>query len=176
VKEVEELRDAAKKATQEIGVSKYERVFGDEANSHATAARWWLAATILLAAGTVSFAWGLYQSSWHLAATLTPTQSLHLAIGKIVILSILISAILWSGRGYRSNRHNAVINKHRQNALRTFDTFVKSATDEQTKSAVLLQTTHCIFSPQNSGYASHDGDGNYPPLTDLLKHLTTPKT
>jgi hypothetical protein len=177
VKDIEGLRESARKTAQEIGVSRYEKVFGDEADKHNKAARAWLGATFALAAGTVYFAWELYQSSWFLAATLTPTQSVHLAIGKIVILSILISAILWSGRGYRSNKHNAVINKHRQNALRTFDTFANSAGDQQTKSAVLLQTTHCIFSPQQSGYSPHDGDaGSYPPLTDLLKHMTTPKS
>src|SRR5882724_4341617 len=82
----------------------------------------------------------------------TPAQSVQLVIAKIIIFSVLLSATLWAGRIYRATRHNQVVNKHRQNALSTFETFTKAASDDATKSAVLLQATNCIFSPQQSGY------------------------
>jgi hypothetical protein len=71
----------------------------------------------------------------------------------VIVFSLLLSGMLWVGRIYRAARHNYVVNKHRQNALRTFETFVKSA-DPQIKSAVLLQTTGCIFTAQNTGYVA----------------------
>jgi hypothetical protein len=41
-----------------------------------------------------------------------------------------------------------VVDQHRQNALSTFETFMKAASDEQMKNAVLLQATQAILTPQ----------------------------
>jgi len=70
----------------------------------------------------------------------------------------MVSATFWAGKTYRAHRHNAVVNRHRQNALTTFQTFAQAASEEQTKNAVLLQATQCIFSPQQTGYIQSDND------------------
>ena len=86
------------------------------------------------------------------AARPGPSLTVQLALAKVIAFSILFSAVLWAGRIYRAHRHNYVVNKHRQNALSTFEAFAKASEDTPTKNAVLLQATQCIFSPQSTGY------------------------
>lgn len=74
-------------------------------------------------------------------------------IARLAIISILYFGVIWFIKNYRAHRHLSVLNSHRQNALLTFQSFVEGAGgDEQTKKAVLLEATHCIFSPANTGY------------------------
>jgi hypothetical protein len=77
---------------------------------------------------------------------------------------------------YRSQWHNHVVNKHRQNALSTFETFVKAASDEQTKNAVLIQATQCIFSQQPTGFVAHDSDGApSPQILEIVRGVVADK-
>ena len=71
-----------------------------------------------------------------------------------------------------SHQHNFVVNQHRQNALTSFETFAKAANDDQTKSAVLLQATNCIFSPQASGYADSavEAPGS-PRIMEIIRNM-----
>lgn len=75
------------------------------------------------------------------------------AVSKGIILIGLLYFTITASKNYNAHRHNAILNKHRQNALQTFESFVKAAgDDQQTKNAVLLQATATIFSNQNTGY------------------------
>jgi len=67
------------------------------------------------------------------------------------------------------------LNKHRQNALNTFETFSKAAgTDTQTKNAVLLEATHAIFSNQQTGYLNQDGESDSPNrIIEIIKSSTS---
>jgi hypothetical protein len=90
------------------------------------------------------------------------------------MFSGLFAGVVWMGRIYRAHRHNYVINKHRQNALSTFETFAKAAADEQTKAAVLLQATQSIFSLQQSGYLSQESESaGYPQVLEIIRGLGT---
>jgi hypothetical protein len=65
---------------------------------------------------------------------------------------------------------NYILNRHRQNALDTFETFVTATADNQNKDAVLLQATQTIFSAQNSGFINQDSESpNLSPLLELIK-------
>lgn len=175
--EIEGTLEKVRRAAQEAGVAQHSIHFKDEANEHKLAARRWLCATAVLACLSTAFAGvSLYYYIYYTAllATLTGSQSIQLAVAKLIGFSVLLSATLWSGRIYRAHRHNYVVNKHRQNALSTFETFVKAAgNDEQTKNAVLLQATQCIFSPQHTGYITHEPDsGGYPQVLEIIRGIS----
>jgi hypothetical protein len=72
-------------------------------------------------------------------------------------------------RNYAASRHNLVVNRHRQNALSSFETFVKGAGDQQTKDAVLLQATQSIFVPQDSGFIR--GESTPQPGSQIIEIL-----
>ena len=90
---------------------------------------------------------------------------------KIIVISLIYFAAIWASRNYRAHRHLNVVNSHRQNALMTFQTFVKAAGDEdkETKNAVLLEATRCIFSPTSTGYLGGDQET---PSSSIVEVLT----
>ncbi|GAB1402311.1 hypothetical protein MASR1M68_12220 [Elusimicrobiota bacterium] len=65
---------------------------------------------------------------------------------KIIIFSSLFFLLTLAFKSYKASKHNEILNKHRQNAITTFEKFVKSANDDKTKNAVLLQTVNAICS------------------------------
>ncbi|MDF9787860.1 FtsH-binding integral membrane protein [Polynucleobacter sphagniphilus] len=71
---------------------------------------------------------------------------------KIVLLGVLIMATVWCGCIYKAIKHQAAINAHKANALKSFQAFVNATADEATKNAVLLETTRSIFALGTSGY------------------------
>jgi len=94
---------------------------------------------------------------------ISTAQTVQLAIAKIVVFGALYFALVWAGRVYRAESFNLVVNQHRQNALSTFETFVKATSDEHTKNAVLLHATQSIFSHQPSGFTQHYQDATPSP-------------
>jgi hypothetical protein len=168
----EELVDEVRRIAQESGVSQHAVHFKQEADSHEGSARSWLKATVGIALGTVAVGIVFSVIYFNNISTFTPAQSVQLAISKIVILSVLLTATLWAGKTYRAHRHNAVVNRHRQNALSTFRTFAQAASDDQTKNAVLLQATQCIFSPQQTGYIQGESElGGVPQVLEIVRDL-----
>lgn len=111
----------------------------------------WLACS-LIALFAISY-WGLhlYKKSYE-PAQLTTYGNVQLIFSKIIITSTLFTVLYGCLKNFKSCNHNIVVNRHRANALSTFDTFVNSAADQATKDAILLQSASCVFSPQNSGY------------------------
>jgi len=164
---VQEVRRIA----QEAGVSQHAIHFKEEADRQEKSAKPWLYSTVGIAAFTVSAGSLLLLRYLWVVPTLTPSQSVQVAIPKIFVFSVLLSATVWAGRTYRAYRHNAVVNRHRQNALATFQAFAKAASDNETKNAVLLQATQCIFSPQQTGYISGEPEGATPPVLEIVRSL-----
>lgn len=173
LRNITETLEKVRRAAAEVGVAQHSVHFKEQADEHMKKTTGWLIATAIFGGLTLIFG-GV--NMWYYAThitQLTNPQSIQLGISKLVIFSILYSAAFWSGRVYKSQWHNYIINKHRQNALSTFETFVKAASDEQTKNAVLLQATQSIFSPQNSGFVSHGKDAvTSPQILEVIKNVT----
>lgn len=167
--DVESIIEKVRRAAQDVGVAQHNLLFSEEAREHRSAAETWLKVTawlggITLLASLLLF--GVYL--WSDKAD--KLQLPNVITVKIIIFGILISATLWAGRIYRAHRHNYVVNKHRANALTTFETFVKGTSENQTKDAVLLQSTHCIFSSQPSGYITQENDGGmYKQILEIVR-------
>jgi hypothetical protein len=168
---IDQLLEAARAATQTVGVEKFAGVFSAEAEQHKKSAENWLIATIVLVAVTITAAVVTYQYSWSIDDRADAGRTLHVLTAKVAIFSILVTSIVATLRTYRSNRHNYVVNKHRENALTVFQAFVQGAGgDPATKSAVLLQATHCIFSPQPTGFMSSEPDPSpAPQIMEIVK-------
>jgi hypothetical protein len=182
VADLESSRDEAKKTleivkglAQRAGVSQHAEIFAEEAKSHQSAAWLWLLTTVALTGITVWAGFHFYQVALQPidpSKPYAPTQPLQAAVAKIALLSILFTATIWVGKMYRSHRHNAVVNKHRSNALRTFETFAKATSDDSTKNAVLIKATECIFSPQQTGYTSHEPEtGGVAQVVEIVRGI-----
>lgn len=186
-KDISETLTKAKQAAQEIGIVRHAAFFATEAAEHKKMARVWLAVTSLLGLGTGVLAWFNYNKTLSVLQELLSPENkggpglnaavtIQLAIAKLIVFSILFSAVVWAGRVYRAHRHNYVVNKHRQNALSTFEAFVKATDDAATKNAVLLQATQCIFGPQSTGYLTQEKDSEGPTqILEIVRGATSAK-
>jgi hypothetical protein len=171
VNESKDLLAAQKKLSAEIAITGYGTLFAKEAQEHGNAAKLWLGVTGVLAGLTATAGWWNYRTSVNLlnqfaslpssqVASVPTSITLQFTVAKVILFTIGLSAAYWSARVYRSHRHNSIVNKHRANALTSFEQFVVSAEDKEVKNAVLLQTTTCIYAPQPTGFSSgNDTDG-----------------
>lgn len=101
-------------------------------------------------------------------------QIVQQSLGKIIILAGLSYGMLLCARNYSASGYNFVVNRQRENSLRTFETFVKAASTEDVKQAVLLQATSAIFSLQGSGYTTKDGDTDQPSkMIEILRSASS---
>jgi hypothetical protein len=174
-----------KKFAQEIAVTGYGSLFAREARSHQIASWIWLAVSGVFAGLIAYFGWMNYQNTVQLMNEFSKTVTsntvqpsipssltLQFALAKVILFTIGLSTAYWSARVYRSHRHNFVVNRHRANALTSFETFVGSTTDPEVKNAVLLQTTSCIYAPQPTGFTSTEGDGESPlKVLEIVRNL-----
>jgi hypothetical protein len=188
LKDLAETLKVTKDAAQQVGIVRHANFFEDEAKTHNRSAHLWLGLTALLAGATIYLGWLNYHNTAQLLTkpTLTTAQAqtpespspaleVQFAIAKLIIFSILFSAVIWAGKIYRAHRHNAVINRHRRNALSTFETFAKATDDQQIKNAVLLQATTCIFGPQATGYIAQEKDSEgYPQILEIVRSIASP--
>jgi anti-sigma28 factor (negative regulator of flagellin synthesis) len=102
------------------------------------------------------------------------TKIVQFTITKIVVLSALFYGLSITNRNYKAHKHNGIMNKHRQNALSTFEIFSKAASaDDQTKNAILLETTHSIFSNQQTAYLKSEGNSDSSnKIIEIIKSAT----
>lgn len=144
------LNDVRSLATKS-GVSHQAEHFGSEATSHDGLAVTWqkytVGAIVLLGVSALlAFAFGvLYEPK-------STQQSIQIALGKLLVFTTLASLLYLCARTLLAHRHNAIVNKHRQNALLTFNALAEAASSEQTREVVLTHASACIFSPQESGF------------------------
>lgn len=173
--EMESVLQKVRQAAAEVGVAQHATHFKDEAIDHNEKSEKWLYATVAIA--TLTIVWGfLAIFVIKVPDNASSAQVLQFTIGKLIVLSALYYSLIWSAKNYYAHRHNYVINKHRQNCLNTFETFVKAAgNDAETKNAVLLQATQSIFSSQSSGYVHKDSESESPnKFIEIMRSVKVP--
>ncbi|MCI0563643.1 MAG: hypothetical protein MN733_34655 [Nitrososphaera sp.] len=158
--EMEGALERVRQAAAEAGVAQHAIHFRTEAEYHKKQALWWLIATGVFAIVAITYAlYSLGPQLNDLSAATMP-RTIQLIVPRLVVISVLMFGLVWSARNFSAGRHNFVVNRHRQNALSSFETFVKGSGDPQTKDAVLLQATQSIFAPQDSGFVRSEGTHN----------------
>lgn len=163
--QVEAALESIRNAAAEAGVSQNSVHFVKEANEHLASSTKWLWIIVGLSMLLVSFAfWGtkilVLTGATDPAGSSDLILQIKFYLQKTAIIFVIIFALILATKNYNSARHNYVVNKHRSNSLSSFQAFVSSASDEQTKNAVLLQATQSIFAHQPSGYIKTDGENS----------------
>ncbi len=155
--EAKEILSRIREAAAEQGVSQQASYFREEAKEHGDSADRWLLAVKwsvgILAAASIGLIF------IHKIPFLTPGstyEAIQLGLGKAFVFGTLTSVVLFATKNYSSARHNAIVNKHRQNALMTYRALVDAAGDAANRDIVLAHAAECIFSDQPSGYSKQD--------------------
>lgn len=144
---LEGIREQAAKGV----VARSAVVFAQEAKSQSKASNSWLIATIVASVALVLLAGGslVFALWWPSTST---TQALQIGLAKIFILSGAFTVVLWCSRNYRAHRHNEVLNRHRENALNTFQLFVDGTNDSHVRDAILVQAANAAFGARSTGF------------------------
>ena len=143
----------------EQGVSQQARYFKQEADDQETLAATWLKYTYRFAVAVGIFAicsLFLHKIEW--IRPEGPSEMIQLISSKLLIFAVLGFLLLMAARNYSTHKHNAVINRHRQNALLTYRALVEASANSGTEDIVLAHAASCIFSPQETGFSRSSGD------------------
>jgi hypothetical protein len=150
---------AIRSVASEQGVSQQAIYFKDEAQSQEVLADKWLTYTYRFALALGGFAilsLFLHKLDWIKPAN--NAEMFQLITSKVLIFTVLGYMLIMAARIYTTHKHNAVVNRHRQNALLTYRALVAAAEDGGTQDIVLAHAASCIFSPQETGFAHSKGD------------------
>ena len=171
--EIDRIVSATREASAKAGVAHFTKDFLEEANDQNKSASTWLKRTTKAAIATFIFAFLFIIYS--LFFDIPADRQIQIISSKVLLIIILISTTLWCGRMYKAAQHLYTINKHRANALTTFQAFIQATDDQQTRDAVLLETTRSIFTITASGYIE-GGDGGVQDgalkVVEVVKNLT----
>lgn len=148
--EIAKIVTAAREASASAGVGVFTSDFDGQAHILETEASKWLKISMSLAAATVVVA--LISFLFPIDKDASNAQIVQYTTSKLVVLLVFLTATVWSGRIYKALKHQVTVNTHRANALKTFQAFVKAASDDNTRDAVLIETTRSIFAISPSGY------------------------
>ena len=160
----------------EAGVTKQAVHFKAEYDHHTKEAATWQGTTIIVA--TVLAVYAALSLFIHKIPALSPESTydaVQLSISKFLIFFVMAYMLFLSAKNFLNHKHNAIVNKHRQNALMTHSALVEASGDEGVRDAVLLQAASCIFSPQSTGYApAVEGDlSNQKTIVEILSKSVT---
>ncbi|MGE4546124.1 MAG: hypothetical protein AB7D06_18705 [Pedobacter sp.] len=156
-----QVLEDVRKVAAEQGVSQQAIYFKEETEEHLKQAEEWRGITL-----KVAWALGVYaflSIFFHKVPWLEPSnniQAIQLITSKFLIFGVISYMLFLSAKNYLNHKHNAIVNKHRQNALMTFKALADAAKVEENKEIILAYASSCIFSPQDTGYSKSGGLSN----------------
>lgn len=153
---LKDIRDVA----AEQGVTQMATYFKGEADEHSEEAKNWEKRTAWMAIAVIGFAIAsLFLHKWAWLSPSNTYETVLLTTSKIIIFTVLTYLLILCARNYLNHKHNAIVNKHRQNALMTYRTMVDATDDPGSREAILIQAAACIYGMENTGYAPK-GEGS----------------
>lgn len=174
--ELDIVIDAVKKAAQEVGVTQHTINFESASKKYKTLSYYWLAAISVTTIIIILASLFAFNSPIEIAPndSYASYKFIQAAIARFTALFTLLIILFWEVRNYNAAQHNFIINQNKQNALSTFETFVSAARDEETKNAVLMQTTRAIFSNLPSGYLKNESaDDGTSQIIEIAKSVNS---
>jgi uncharacterized membrane protein (DUF485 family) len=153
-----EILDEVRSAAAEQGVSQQAKYFKEEADLHATEAEKWRDRTAAMAIA-VGF-YGLLMLFMHKWAWLAPSdlyETIQFTVGKVVVFFVLTYVLVLCAKNFLSNRHNQIVNRHRQNALMTYKALVDAGASSEARDIVLNHAASSIYRLHETGYTQAVG-------------------
>jgi hypothetical protein len=172
--EAQRVLDGIREAAAEVGVTQEAKYFREAAEYHATEAQNWKILTYKLAASLGGYAiLSLFLHKWEILAPRNTYDAVQLTVSKALLFAVLSFVLYLAARNFLSHQHNAIVNRHRQNALLTYKTIADAAGDSPNRDVILTHAAACVYSPQPTGYSS-DGAGSGPGVKSVVEMLTRP--
>lgn len=170
--EATRILDEVRKVAAEQGVSQQAIYFKNESELHKNNSDTWqkltIGAAILLVIVSISF---LFLHKWAFLSPKDNYETMQLIASKIFVFATLSYLLYLCGKNFLSHKHNEILNRHRQNALMTYQTITDAAKSYEGKEIILAQAAYCMFSPQETGYikvVSNDIGGSMKTFIDAI--------
>lgn len=151
----EETINQMTQAAEEAVTSGYASYFYSAEIIHEKGSRFWQAVIIVIALLLIAFAFfapSIYQSERF--ANVDPLQ---LSLSKVLVFSVFATYLIVSIRSYSAHKHNALVNRHRKNAMLTFRSMIDAADETTNRDVILAYAAVCIFAPQSTGLIRENG-------------------
>ena len=163
--EAEDAVEAIRKAAGEAGVSQQAVAFRQEAESHRRAALFWgmgvaaLSAYFLLFVLTGDALWFKPDVEEGKSDLMTRFALVQSVADRVLVVGVFSFGLFFCVKNFMAHRHNAVVNRHRQNALETYTALVEATEDTGSRAAILQHAARSIFGAQDSGYVRGGNSG-----------------
>jgi len=159
-KDAASILDDVRKTAAEQGVTQQAVYFKDEADKHASEAskwRWWTV-TMAIAVGLYGLV-ALFLHKWNWLAPQNIYESVQFSASKLLIFFVLAYMLFLCARNFMSNKHNEIVNRHRQNALLTYRALVESGSNPEARNVVLSHAASAIYGLHDTGYTKQSETG-----------------
>jgi hypothetical protein len=167
--EVAEILKQVRESSVTLGVSKESHNFDIIAKKYETDSKKWLNRSVFM--GMITLLFAIISSLSYKIPCIAPNtniESAQLISGKIIILGILSYGLLTCIRNYTAQLHNSVVNRHRQNSLQTYRSFVDAASNNVTRDIVLTHAAAAVFSPQDTGYVKNQDTSSARSIIEMI--------
>ncbi len=149
----EEILKSVRDAAAEQGVSQQSIYFSKAADEHRDAANMWQKRTFNMSIVVIFY--GSLTIFIHKIPLLDPGNAFEasqLIASKILIFLVLTYILLLCGRNFMSNRHNEIVNRHRQNALMTYKALSDAGHSPESRDIILNHAAASIYQLHDTGY------------------------
>jgi hypothetical protein len=164
------LLEAQSKVVSNTGIIVHSNIFKEQSETYRKNANVWLGFAIAILFGIFLFGFNLLNRP---PMPENQISIIYFSVARIIILTSLFYALNICNKNVKSFRHNSILNKHRHNALMSFQTFTTSSDDEMTKNSILLEATRTIYGIQNTGFGDSDNESENPiKVIEILKNIT----
>ncbi|MDW3118370.1 MAG: hypothetical protein R8G60_11740 [Roseovarius pacificus] len=175
--EAADILDDVRAAAAEQGVSQQAQYFKDEADQHQTDAKKWRDYTIGMAVAVGVY--GIVTLFLHKWTLLTPSnlyETIQFTAGKLVVFFVLTYMLVLCAKNFTSNRHNEIVNRHRQNALMTYKALVDAGGTPEARDVVLNHAASSIYRLHETGYTrgSEGGGSSSSSVIEMLPRTSLP--
>ena len=156
--EIDKAVQAARAAAGEAGAAEFTHEFRKEVDAVEKRSKQWLWPTGIFSA--FALALSILLMLGLLGAAPTDTwEAVYKFGGRVIAISVLFYAAVWSGRVVLANMHLASVNKHRAVSLQTLQAFHKAAEDPAAKDAVVIEAARAVYENVPSGYIGRQATG-----------------
>ena len=156
--EIDEIVQAARAAAGKAGAAEFTREFREEADAVEKRSKRWLWPTGVFSACALALSvllmFGLLGD-----APANVWEAVYGLGGRVIAISVLFYAAVWSGRVVLANMHLASVNKHRAVSLQTLQAFHQATEDSAAKDAVVLEAARAVYENVPSGYIGRQTTG-----------------
>ena len=164
--EADKILQDARAYAADKAIAPYTEFFEKTATKLNKTANLWLACTVVII--LVTSYWACINLSTETAMPFDTPEIIRYFTTRALVTGLLITALYWTGKQYRICKHQNTINQHKADALKSFEAFIDASNEDETRDAVLLQTTHTIFAQEPTGYLDSKEAGTLEQYSKLI--------